>query len=775
MSTDSVVPSCSTVNPAGARRARVHAVQPGITAELDPTLVALGPMIDLPDVETRIAGALDGLDRGLTLLPVDPATKAPIGLAQPYLDGRRNLTPAEVERHARRGAFFAVCNEPSGVITGDLDATDPAAAGPWAEHFTGPHVALTRRMGRHAFYVRPDGTPARRVIRAEGRPVDILGKGYTILWTGHMPEPVELPPDLAAVLDPPKPRAPGLTGLPVVPVLPVASDRGEAYALAAIASAAADVAALPEGQRQDGLTRTGFNLGRALKRASAGHLAGQAEDAIVSGAPWADTRKERDTIRRAIAAGMAAEREGLADRTPGAVDPSGQDLEPNAAAEVERTRAAAAARLDQLDQALDAIALEFFTIHCVSSTGREFTRPNTQRRETTRLAATRILERAENMGRSTFTYGAAELARRIGRGRASLIAAGPALAALGLTSTPGRIGAEGLPLGRRWSVAGLDPESSARADTCPGAAAGGAGDEGVNVKCLPLPMIIQHSETDGPGDAGDVHISRANEAAGELCRGARARRGDPAPTVERLVVDEETGLVEEKIVAIGPTGHLVLEALRRLSAEGAEADVETVAETAGLSLRTAGETLRRLGVQGVASSSTAPTGKAGGQRKLWALVETTAPAVQAVIARGKWVIQRAAARVRAAWESFTHTLRKRIEETGRAAAAVGANLAAELKERTQSERDPINRRYVRRKLGEAGRLVMEGRPFIQEPTETRKAATSSTPPPWAVDFRPLEVLAAAWAGWTEAPPDDRPDSVIAFALQLGAVARLVPA
>lgn len=550
-------------------------------------------------------------------------------------------------------------------------------------------------------------------------------------------------------------------------------ERGAAYLAVVIEGQAGRLAGLASGTgRPVILHSAACHIGARLWMAPTLEADARAElYAAAVGAGVAADYGERSTwghIDRGLAWGKAhpapapidRRLEDRADWTPGAVDPSGhdlQDLAPNAAAEVERTRAAARARLDRLDQDLDAIAPGFFTIHCVSSTGREFTRPNTQRRETTRLAATRILERAENTARSTFTYGASELAKAIGRGRASLIGAGTALAALGITSTPGRIGAEGLPIGRRWSVAGLDPESSANTDTCPGAAPGLAGGERDNVKCRPLPMIIQHSETGGAGDVGDVHISRANEAAGELCRGARSRRGDPAPPVERLVVDEETGLVEEKIVALGPTSHLVLDALRRLSTEGAEADVETVAEVAGVSLRTAGETLRRAHVLGIVTSSTAPTGKAGGQRKLWALVTTPTAAVLAVVARGKWVIERAARRARKAWESFTHTLQKRVKETGRAAAAVGAELAAEFKRRAVGER------AASKPGGERGRADLGRSEWIG--AVKRQAAalvTASTPPEWAAGLLPLGTFADDWSA--------DPDPVIAFAVgKLGAV------
>lgn len=173
----------------------------------------------LPDRATIIAGALDALAQNCYIVPVDPADKAPMPtgglkpngeprrfLTQPYLDGKRNLTPADVERWAARGALFAVAPKPSGLIVLDLDALDPNDAGPLSDCFAGPHVTPTRSGGRHAWHIRPAGLAPERKIKAEGLPVDVLGAGYVILWSGAVPADLPpLPPAVLPLIDPPRP------------------------------------------------------------------------------------------------------------------------------------------------------------------------------------------------------------------------------------------------------------------------------------------------------------------------------------------------------------------------------------------------------------------------------------------------------------------------------------------------------------------------------------------------------------------------------------------
>ncbi len=240
--------------------ASIHNAEPAVNPTPDPTAAAAFVLPDPPTIE---AGALDALARGLTILPVDPATKAPKVAAQAYIDGRRNMTPADVRRFARRGAVFGVALKPSRLVALDLDALDPTDAGPFAPCFTGPHVVLSRSGGRHAFYGRPDGMPAKRTIKAGALPVDILGKGYIILWAGHVPPPTELPPIVASVITNPPTSGGGAVGRassgPRVE-LRIGADADDLRAF--IGAECADVEQTIQGGRNDRLNLATFRTAR---------------------------------------------------------------------------------------------------------------------------------------------------------------------------------------------------------------------------------------------------------------------------------------------------------------------------------------------------------------------------------------------------------------------------------------------------------------------------------------------------------------------------------
>lgn len=466
--------------------------------------------------------------------------------------------------------------------------------------------------------------------------------------------------------------------------------------------------------------------------------------------------------------------------------------------EADIVRAAARARLDQLDQDLDAIAGEHFTITVRRKDGSTFTRPNTAARETTRLYATRIIERAELLGRAAFTYelpvagdgpdvphGTDALAEASGRARASLGRNRAALAALGITYAPGGPDAEGLLRGRRWTVEGLAAsvnqaagefrsmsDGVAVSDSTGGRAGGGESD---TEKRPTLTEIRGASVNRSQTHAGEIHIRRARVASGALCRGARARKGDPSPPVELRKVG---GVLKDAPVALGPGAHAVIEALDRLGL----ADYAALVADTGQSLGTVKETMRRARVLGIAAAAPAPTGQPGRPPLLWALVEAASEAVKAVATRGRGVILAARRRARIARERAGDIARAAVrlaKATGRALNDCRRQLWQELRNRDRAERtgergrpETVDRPAVRRALRETARAVLDA-----SSAGLRGAAeTASTPPAWAIDHRPLEAIVETWAGWTEPTPDDGPDPLIAFALQLGGVpVGMVPA
>lgn len=265
-----------------------------------------------------IAGALDALARGYTVLPVGAGDdgKAPmVEAVQPYLDGRRNLTAAAIRKHAARGALFAVCPGPSGLVVVDVDTDDHAAAGPLAACAIGAHVVPSRSSGRvHAWYTRPAGVPARRVTHPDKLPVDVLGGGYVILWAGYVPADLPaLPPAAAAYLtrppdDPAPGGAPSPGPRPAGPDVDLTGDDRERYVRAALAGECAAVEATAEGARNSRLTVGAFRVGRVLHLAP--HLRGEAEAALelAALATGLSEREARGCVRAALARGEACPR-----------------------------------------------------------------------------------------------------------------------------------------------------------------------------------------------------------------------------------------------------------------------------------------------------------------------------------------------------------------------------------------------------------------------------------------------------------------------------------
>lgn len=590
----------------------------------------------LPTVADRIAGALDALDRGAFLLPVDPATKAPYPgfRAQPYLDGRRNLDQHQVERWAARGAVFAVALKPSGVLVADLDTRDPGAVGALAACFAGEHVTPTRSGGRHAWYRRPAGLPARRIIRAGGLPLDLLSHGIAVLWTGRMPPLADLPPELVAALRPPdKPKPPKPTSSAPAPgsgspaALP-GTGRAAAYLRAAFDGAAVAVAALPEGTRQDGLYDAAVGLGFALAAVERPDLDADAGEVLAAAAPWADTRKERDTIRRGIAWGIEHGRAGLPDRpgwSPGAAPVGELGLADQLRAD---TRAAAERTLGLLDAALEALTPERFTIECERD-GTTYTRVNVARRASVKLLTTRILERVAELGYPTVYLSLDRTGIEAGRSAGTARAVLADLAALGITRerAADRDGAPGVLTGA-WAVDCEFLATLAR-DSLAGAGA----------------LVLEGGKhpRDLPENTRRARAQRVC-AASELCRGARAGALTPtAPTVQRrcLTRDGRPEMVE-RFLSMGPMAHVFLEAVYRLAGEDRVTVAALVADLdTCMSERSVREYARRAVELGLMDATPAPAAGRGRPALLYRLADQTAAAWREAVERGRKAIARA--------------------------------------------------------------------------------------------------------------------------------------
>lgn len=438
-----------------------------------------------------------------------------------------------------------------------------------------------------------------------------------------------------------------------VPVELPGEDRAAAYLRAAFNGAAADVAARTEGTRQDGLVEIGRGLGFALAGAARPDLAGAAEEALAGAAPWADTPKERDTIRRAIAWGLAHGRPGLPDRpgwAPVAELPPGGLAEGEAVPTPEEVRAAALAMLAALPELVAGLTdAEGCPIHPAS-------------RPTVELAAGELCRQAISTGRWWVGEGPAALGLAIDRGPDSVRRAGPWLDRLGWTLTPGGWTDDGTPRAACYRLRMNIP--TRRADSV--SRAGGATADVLTATCRKNPA--------GGLDQAAITLARGAVAGSDLSRGMRRRLG------VRPAEGEDT-----RPKATGGTVHKLLEALPRIG----EADAGQLADAAGVSRRTVERGAARLVERGAWTRRTAaPTGR-GRPRVLYAVASTVGELVEATIAAGR----RAKARAQSAIEAFRDLCRRALAgvkagafATHRAAVAM---LARAARRRAAAERDAV--------------------------------------------------------------------------------------
>jgi hypothetical protein len=213
---------------------------------------------------------------------------------------------------------------PPGVLV--LDADTPAEVDrletDYPELATAPRCD-TPRGGAHLYTRLPDGTPPpRAAVRAAGRDLDVrgLGRAYLVAppstvpqgaynWTRDLVSPAELPETPAALLALLRPPPPTTSPRQVVTPRAGLGDRERRYALAALQREHDNVAAAPEGARNDTLNRAAYALGQlvgagALERAEVEDALMAAAEACGLGAAEAER-----TIRSGLEAGMQVPRE----------------------------------------------------------------------------------------------------------------------------------------------------------------------------------------------------------------------------------------------------------------------------------------------------------------------------------------------------------------------------------------------------------------------------------------------------------------------------------
>lgn len=492
------------------------------------------------------------------------------------------------------------------------------------------------------------------------------------------------------------------------PVTLPGAGRAAAYLRPTFDGAAAAVAALPEGERQNGLIKVGRELGFALTRVERPDLAGAAEEALASAAPWADTRKERDTIRRAIAWGIEHGRPGLPDRpgwAPAAELPPGGLAEGEAVPTPEEVQAAALAMLADLPELVAGL---------IDENGRPI---HPASRPTVELAAGELCRLVLDTGRPWASIGPAALGLAIDRGPDAVRRAGPWLDRIGWTLTPGGWTDDGAPRAAHYRLSAVFAtrcgDSVCRCRMCAGGLEGAGGE--FNATCRKNPA--------GDLEGAAITLARGAEAAGDLSRGMRRRLG------QRPTEGEDT-----RPKAAGGTVHKVLEALPRIG----EADAGQLAEAAGVSRRTAERQAARLVERGTWTRRTAAATGRGRPRVLYAVADQAGPLVAATLEAGR----RAKARAQATIEAFRDLCRRAFAAVERGLyathrAAVSA-LARAARCRAKAERDATlpgrARQLGRTDTGERAAALRETRAWgrtIRECLALRPAVLDLDPPAWA--------------------------------------------
>lgn len=115
---------------------------------------------------------------GLSVFPVDTPRK------RPAVRGWQKATPqlarkwASVDKLSAAEGIGVVMGKPNGLTEVDVDVEGEAWLKAAVERFGQTPIIIRTASGKHKLWYRHSGE--RRIIRLEGQPIDILGKGFTI-------------------------------------------------------------------------------------------------------------------------------------------------------------------------------------------------------------------------------------------------------------------------------------------------------------------------------------------------------------------------------------------------------------------------------------------------------------------------------------------------------------------------------------------------------------------------------------------------------------------
>lgn len=586
-----------------------------------------------------------------------------------------------------------------------LDADDEHAAAWLAEAVVDSADTWIVHGGRgaRAVFMRPGWIAAARPgwrgahTKAAGG-CDVIGSVLVVWapgrsWTGG-PADIAAPSPaidsaLRAVLDKPRPTPAAVLGPIAVPD----ASRGAAYVYAAAAAARADVAALLEGTRQVGLNAAAFGLGQALSRADRPDLVEYAADVLATAAPWAGTRRERATIRRALAAGMAAAVPGLPDRPM----PARLSSTPAAAPgpDADAIRAAAAARIDRLAADVKAVKIDGRPLH-------------PKRQTTLRLFAAHVLNGMIESGRAEHAEGLALIGLAIDRGRSACRAAAELMPELGFDVTTGGLDADGAARATVYAADFARDRPLCRRPRGGGSGCGGIKAYGRSV-VREIPALDPRAELEAAGS--------------DVCRGLRRR---PKGTARG---------------GVPTSGDNTGAAVAIMRARGGTVTAGELAPAVGCSEATARRILGAMHARGAAVETEARRAGRGRPRRAYTLAEHVTATLAATVELGA----RARANMQAALDAGRERLRRARALALRGVAPVKV-LLARLVDRTRAERETArpggergrpgwDRDDASRALAASATWVLDGLRHVGAIDDGPPA--DLTPPTWAVEAVPL--------------------------------------
>lgn len=235
--------------------------------------------------------ALELTQAGYHVFPIPPGSKAPQKGSNGYLGATLDPTPWAAEHEARDGNFGIACGA-TGIVVIDVDVReDRDGEASWARvtesiDDLGPLVQVDTPHGRHLYW--RTGQPVKsRIAWREG--IDVKGDGghvvapgstvggkpYVVHGGGALPYVADLPllpPWLAELVAGPRTttRTEGVAGTGVLAGTSAPTGRqgstplGEAGVQAALARECELLKTAPEGERNDQLNRSAYNLGQLI-------------------------------------------------------------------------------------------------------------------------------------------------------------------------------------------------------------------------------------------------------------------------------------------------------------------------------------------------------------------------------------------------------------------------------------------------------------------------------------------------------------------------------